>query len=34
MNENNVFIICIAVLCVLFGGTPDLMDGIVAHLSK
>ena len=29
-----VMIVCITVLFILFAGTPDLMDGIIAYLQK
>ena len=34
MNSESVLIICLAVLIVLFSGTPDLMDALIANLSK
>lgn len=28
----SVFLICVTVLILAFGGEPDLMDAIIAHL--
>jgi hypothetical protein len=34
MRSDAVFILCITLLCVMFAGTPDLMDGLITFLSK
>lgn len=33
-NEGSIFFICVTVLFVLFGGDPDLADGIIAFLTS
>lgn len=34
MTENAVQAICVTVLVLMFWGTPDLMDAIIAYLMK
>jgi len=34
MNENNVLVICVFTLFVLFSGEPDIADGIISFLMK
>jgi hypothetical protein len=33
MSEDKRAIIGIFTLCIMFGGSPDLMDGLIAYLS-